>query len=153
MQLGWTPAPPRDPARDLTLVCNQTTLLISDNSTNDVDNDNDLASWACSSYLKDLLIQDSGTKDSDALGVDDSPIASPQWPGHLLLTVHDDGDALLIHAESDTMPSVQQRHNGKRDALSDYQNGFNHITTERLGTNLVPTCTECNTGYFFIFLP
>lgn len=124
MQLGWTPVPPPpDPATDLTLVCNQTTFLISDNSRkgrgykyDTIVTDNDRASWACSSYLKDLLIQDSGTKDSDALGVDDSPIASPQRPGHLLLTVHDDGDALLIHAESDTMPPAQQRHNVKRDA-------------------------------------
>lgn len=64
------------------------------------------------SYLKDLLIQDSGTEDSNALSVDDSPIASPQRPGNLLLTVHDDGDALLVHAESDTMPSAQQGSNG-----------------------------------------
>lgn len=60
------------------------------------------------SHLKDLLIQDSGTEDGNALSVDDSPIASPQRPGHLLFTVHDDGDALLVHAESDTMPSAQQ---------------------------------------------
>lgn len=66
----------------------------------------------CPSHLKDLLIQDSGTKDSNALSVDDSPIASPQWPGHLLLTVHDEGDALLVHAESNTMPSAQQGSNG-----------------------------------------
>lgn len=66
----------------------------------------------CPSHLKDLLIQDSGTKDSNALSVDDSPSASLQRPRHLLLTVHDDGDTLLVHAESNTMPSAQQGSNG-----------------------------------------
>lgn len=68
-------------------------------------------------YLKDFLIQDSGAKDSDALCVDDSLVTSAEWPGHLLLTVHNDGDALLLHAESDTMPSVQQGRNWRRSEI------------------------------------
>lgn len=95
-----------------------TTCLISDNSAKNssykydtiiISTQLDLDSWLSPSYLKDLLIQDSGTKDSDALSVDNGPSASPQRPGHLLLTVHDDGNALLIHAESNTMPPVKQR--------------------------------------------
>lgn len=96
-----------------------TTCLISDNSSKHSSykydtiiiitiSKLDLDSWPSPSYLKDLLIQDSGTKDSNALSVDDGPTASPQRPGHLLLTVHDDGDALLIHTESNTMPPVKQ---------------------------------------------
>lgn len=64
------------------------------------------------SHLKDLLVQDSGTEDSNALSVDDGPLASPQRLGHLLLTVYDDGGAFLVHAESDAMPSAQQGSNG-----------------------------------------
>lgn len=64
------------------------------------------------SHLKDLLVQDSGTEDSNALSVNDGPLASPQRLGHLLLTVYDDGGALLVHAESDAMPSAQQGSNG-----------------------------------------
>lgn len=59
-------------------------------------------------YLKDFLIQDSGAKDGDALCVDDGLVTSAERPGHLLLTVHDDGDALLLHAESHAMPSVRR---------------------------------------------
>lgn len=68
------------------------------------------------SYLKDLLIQDSGSKDGDTLSVDDGPFAPLQRPGHLLLTVHDEGDALLIHAEGHAMPSVEQQND--RDEIS-----------------------------------
>lgn len=60
------------------------------------------------SYLKDFIIQDPGAKHSDALCVDDSLVTSAQRPGHFLLTIHYDGDALLLHAESYTMPSVWQ---------------------------------------------
>ena len=59
-------------------------------------------------YLKDFLVQDSGAKDSNALCVDDSLVTSGEWPGQLLLTVHNDGDSLLLHADSHTMPSVQR---------------------------------------------
>lgn len=59
-------------------------------------------------YLKDFLIQDSGAKDSNAFCVDNGLVASGEGSGHLLLTVHDDGDTLLLHADGDTMPSVQQ---------------------------------------------
>lgn len=60
-------------------------------------------------YLKHFLIQDSGAEDGDALCVDDGPVASGQRPGHPLLTVHDDGDALLLHADGHTMPPEPQR--------------------------------------------
>ena len=63
------------------------------------------------SYLKDLLIQDSGAEDSNALCVDDGLVTSAKRPGHLLLTVHNDGDALLLHADSDAMPPVQRENN------------------------------------------
>lgn len=59
-------------------------------------------------YLKDFIIQDPGAKHSDALCVDDSLVTSGQRPGHFLLTIHHDGDTLLLHAESYTMPPVQQ---------------------------------------------
>lgn len=59
-------------------------------------------------YLKDFLIQDSGAKDSNAFCVDDGLVTSAERPGHLLLTVHNDGDTLLLHTDSYTMPSVQQ---------------------------------------------
>ena len=62
-------------------------------------------------YLKDLLIQDSGAKDSNALCVDDGLVASAERPGHLLLTVHNDGDALLVDADGYAMPSVQHEGN------------------------------------------
>lgn len=63
-------------------------------------------------YLKDFLIQDSGAKDSYALCVDDSLVASSERPGHLLLTIHNDGDTLLLHADGYTVPSVQQGSKG-----------------------------------------
>jgi len=59
-------------------------------------------------YFKDFLIQDSGSKDSNAFCVDDGLVASAEGPGHLLLTVHNDGDTLLLHTDGYTMPSVQQ---------------------------------------------
>lgn len=62
-------------------------------------------------YLKDLLIQDSGPKDSDALRVDNRPVTSAERLGHLLFTVHNNGNALLLHADGHTVPSV--KHSGK----------------------------------------
>lgn len=62
--------------------------------------------WLC--YLKDFIIQDPGAKHGYAFSVDDSLVTSGERPGHLLLTIHYDGDALLLHAESYTMPSVRQ---------------------------------------------
>ena len=58
--------------------------------------------------LKDFLVQDSGAKDSNALRVDDGLVAPGEGSGQLLLTVHNHGDALLLHADSNTMPSEQQ---------------------------------------------
>ncbi|TNN88412.1 hypothetical protein EYF80_001194 [Liparis tanakae] len=53
----------------------------------------------------------SGTKDSDAVCIDGGVVAPVEGPGNLLLTVHDDGDTFLFHADSYTMPSVQQGRN------------------------------------------
>ena len=58
-------------------------------------------------YLKDLLVQNPGAEHSDALCVDDSPVASGQRPGHLLLTVHKDGDSLLLNTDGHAVPSGQ----------------------------------------------
>lgn len=77
-------------------IINNTASLIQSNSD---------STWP--PYLKDFLIQDSGAKDSNALCVDDSLVASGERPGQLLLTVHNDGDSLLLHADSHAMPSVQ----------------------------------------------
>lgn len=62
-------------------------------------------------YLKDFLIQNSGAKDSNALCIDDGLVTSAERPGHLLLTVHYDGDAPLLHTDGHAMPSMQ--HKGK----------------------------------------
>lgn len=64
------------------------------------------------SYLKDFFIKDSGAKDSNALCVDDSLVASGKWPGQLFLTVHNDGHTLLLHTDGYTMPSVEQGSKG-----------------------------------------
>lgn len=105
----------------------------------------------CPSHLKDLLIQDSGTKDSNALSVDDSPFASPQRPGHLLLTVHNDGDTLLVHAESNTMPSAQQGSNRDetRCRISNTDPTRSHQIDYREICFLKPTHTQC---IVFLFL-
>lgn len=58
-------------------------------------------------YLKDFFIQNSGAKDGNAFCVDDGLVASGEGPGNLLLTVHEDGDTFLFHADSYAMPSVQ----------------------------------------------
>lgn len=75
-------------------------------------------------YLKDFLIQDSGAKDSNAFCVDDGLVASAKGPGHLLLTVHDDGDTLLLYTYSYTMPSVQ--HGSKEGGQKYNQNGTSY---------------------------
>lgn len=63
-------------------------------------------------HLKDLIIQDSGAKDGYALCVDDSFFASAERPGQSLFTVNNDGDTILLHADSYTMPSVQEGSKG-----------------------------------------
>ena len=55
-------------------------------------------------YLKDIFIKDSRSKDSDALCVDDSSVTPAQWPGELLLTVHNEGHTFLLHTDGYTMP-------------------------------------------------
>lgn len=82
-------------------------------------------------YFKDFLIQDSGAKDSNAFCVDDGMVASAERSGRLLLTVDDDGDTLLFHTDSDTMPSVQRGSRGseiQQECLSKPSDPFkNHI--------------------------
>lgn len=65
------------------------------------------------SHLKDLLIQDPGAEERDAVSADHGPAASLERPGPLLPTVHEDADALLFHAESHSMPPVPQRGRSK----------------------------------------
>lgn len=66
-------------------------------------------------YHVDFLIQDSGSKDSNAICVDDSLVTSVERPRHLLFTVHNNGDALLLHADSYTVPSAQQGRKKKKE--------------------------------------
>lgn len=61
-------------------------------------------------YLKNLLIQDPGAEHSDAVGVDGSLVTPGERLGDLLLTVYNDSDCLLLHADSHTVPP-DQRHN------------------------------------------
>lgn len=68
-------------------------------------------------YLKYFLIQDSGAKHSNALCVDDGLVTSAERPGHFLLTVHNDGDTLLLHTDSYTMPSMQHKNNTHKKLL------------------------------------
>lgn len=54
--------------------------------------------------LKDLLIQDPGAKDDDAVDVDDGVLAPVQELGDFLLTVQNQGDIFLLHAQSHPVP-------------------------------------------------
>lgn len=63
-------------------------------------------------YLKDFLIKNSGAKDSNAFSTDDGWVASAELPGYLLLTVHNHGDFVFLHADSYTMPSVKHKIKG-----------------------------------------
>lgn len=60
-------------------------------------------------YLIDFLVQNPGAEHGDALGADDRAVASGQRPGQLLLTVDDDGDAFLLHADGHAVPSGFRR--------------------------------------------
>lgn len=60
-------------------------------------------------YLKHFLIQDSGSKDSDSIGVDNSTLTPAQGLGHFLLAVNDDGHSLLLHADGNAMPPGRGR--------------------------------------------
>lgn len=59
-------------------------------------------------YFKDLIVQDSGAEDCNTFSVDHSLVASFKWFGHFLLTVHKDGNALLLNTDSHSVPSVRQ---------------------------------------------
>jgi len=58
-------------------------------------------------YLENLLIQKPGAEHSDAAGADGGTVASEERLGDLLLTVYDDGDRLLLHADGHTVPPGQ----------------------------------------------
>lgn len=58
-------------------------------------------------YLEDLLIQKPGAKHGDAFGVNDGALAPREGLGDLLLTVHDDGDRLLLHTDGNAVPPGQ----------------------------------------------
>lgn len=64
-------------------------------------------------YLENLLIQDPGAEHGDAVGVDGSVVAPQELFGDPLLTVYNDGDRLLLHADGHAVPPGQG-HNEKR---------------------------------------
>ena len=55
-------------------------------------------------YLENVLIQEPGTEHSDAVGVDGGMVAPGKRLGDLLFTVHNDGDILLLHTDSNAVP-------------------------------------------------
>lgn len=56
--------------------------------------------------LEDLLIQETGSKDSDALGVQDWVVATRQSFGYTILAVKDQSDVLLLHRNGYAVPPV-----------------------------------------------
>lgn len=58
----------------------------------------------CKSYLENLLIQDPGAENGNAVGVDGGMVTPEELFGDLLLTVYNDGDILLLHADGHTVP-------------------------------------------------
>lgn len=54
--------------------------------------------------LKDLVIQNPGSKQHDALGVHHWFVATRQALGHYLLAIHDHGHLLLLHADGNSVP-------------------------------------------------
>lgn len=60
-------------------------------------------------YLENLLIQNPGAEHGDAVGADGSLVTPQEVFGGLLLTVHDDGDRLLLHADGHTVPPAQSQ--------------------------------------------
>lgn len=60
-------------------------------------------------YLKRILIQDSGAKNSYTIGVNTGMITPAQGLGQLLLTVDNDGHSLLLNTDAYTMPPVRNK--------------------------------------------
>lgn len=58
----------------------------------------------CSGYLKHFFIQDTGTKDNHAMGVQQWTSTSGERPGDPLLAVNYEGDRLALHSHSHTVP-------------------------------------------------
>lgn len=56
--------------------------------------------------LEDLLIQETGSKDSDALGVQDWVVATRQSFCNTILAVKDQSDVLLLHRNGNAVPPI-----------------------------------------------
>lgn len=60
-------------------------------------------------YLENFLIQNPGAEHGDAVSADGSLVTPQEVFGDLLLTVHDDGDRLLLHTDGHTVPPAQSQ--------------------------------------------
>lgn len=54
--------------------------------------------------LEDFFIQDAGTEDDHAMGVQHRTGASGEGPGDALLAVNNEGDRLALHSHTHTVP-------------------------------------------------
>lgn len=59
--------------------------------------------------LKHFLIQNPGAEHDDAIDVYHRAVAAVQELGRLLFTVQDQGDILLVDAESDSVPPAKKQ--------------------------------------------
>lgn len=59
--------------------------------------------------LKHFLVQNPGAKHNDAVDVYHRVVAAVQELGRLLFTVQDQGDILLVDAESDSVPPAKKQ--------------------------------------------
>ena len=91
-----------------------------------------MRSFFCGSYLKDFFIKYSGSKDYDSLGVHDGVGTALQSLGGLLLTVQEEGDGLLVHADGHAMPP------GERQETQEARHATSGNTFVQKKTNAVP---------------
>lgn len=87
-------------------------------------------------YLKDFLVQDAGSKDGDAPGVDDRVVPAGQRPRPFLLAVQEERHLLLAHAEGEAVPPAEETGGGVAFWLFPLQINCFNISPETKGAVL-----------------